>query len=274
MGHGIAWLNHDSQGEVDFLEPPPGCFSNQEIVEEVKDYPIQPLVLLWYLLAKVEYRNKVGDAIFKQFEKRHKQAPILASKVGYADLRVGHSLRNMALEDLVPQFMESLGVLRAYAAEQQLEKGNFSDTEAVIGILFAALVKLVGQNQLQSVPLNKWREDIVKYGPLDESLKRWLDSLERSLNANHFDLITTLKDGSAPEESRLVAALLLSASDTPDPEERFYANVILTTTMFYETWLLETEDVVNSLISEGWLRVTQYERFFLTFSVRQRRSNQ
>jgi hypothetical protein len=63
----------------------------------------------------------------------------------------------------------------------------------------------------------------------------------------------------------LVAALLLSASDTPDPEERFYANVVLTTTKFYETWLLETEDVVNSLISERWLRVTQYERFSLHF---------
>jgi tetratricopeptide (TPR) repeat protein len=56
VGHAVTWLNAVSRGIDEFVEPPAGFFSNQEIVDQIKEREVYPRVILWYLLAKLEHR--------------------------------------------------------------------------------------------------------------------------------------------------------------------------------------------------------------------------
>jgi hypothetical protein len=265
VGHAIAWLNHDVRGRTDFLEPPPGCFSNQEVFDLVNDLPMQPRAGLWFLLAKIEYRLNAGDAIFRRFEQIHEQTNLSSLRAGYGDLLLGHSLRSLKTESLVSVCMKSRADLRAYATEEGVEQDQPPDSLVLTSYLFAALINLVGAGQYQSVPLKVWKRGAAEYGVLADPLDTWLDYVEKSLSADNFHLSTTLMDDAAPLEIRLVAALLLSASDDSTPEVRFYANVFLVTTKFFETWLEETEGVIGSMISGKWLVVAERERFSLLY---------
>jgi hypothetical protein len=263
VGYGIAWLLHeDDEGEPQFIEPPPGFFSNQEVVEEAKDYPLQPRANLWYLLAKVEYKLNLGDGIFKRFEAEQSKAGAHFSKVGYGNLRLKHALRSLRLENLVSELMEYSAVIREYSAKQQ-EKTDWSDAWFLKHLLFAALIKLVGRNQYQSLPLEQWKKEASSYETLDDSLTQWFGFVERSFGADEFDLISVLKTDSAAHESRLLAALLLSARDTLDVEDRFYANVWLTITEYPSDWIEEIEGTIDSLVSGEWSKIAEHERFSL-----------
>lgn len=263
VGYGIGWLLHeDDDEEPQFIEPPPGFFSSQEVIEEAKDYPLQPRSNLWYLLAKVEYRLKLGDGIFKRFEaEQHKAGPQF-SKVGYGNLRLKHALRNLRLEHLVSDLMEYSASLRDYSAKQQ-EQTNWSDTAFLKELLFAALIKIVERNQYQLIPLEQWRKEASSYESLDDSLTQWFSLVEKSFSANEFDLISLLKSDSAVYESRRLAALLLSARDTLNVEDRFYANVWLTITEYPSDWIEEIEDTIDTWVSGEWSKIAERERFSL-----------
>lgn len=260
VGHGISWLTHDIRGETDYQEPHPACFSSQEIVEEIKEYPLPPHVFLWYLLAKLEYALNCGDAIFKRFEEEHHKDRVADSQVGYGDLRVRHALKNGELEHLISLLLKWLSDVRDYSAKQNIERDTLSDLSVVIGLLFAALIKLLGSGSRQPIPLNEWRHDAEKWGLLNGPLGEWFDFIEKHLGAESFELAKILKDGSAAIEARLVAALLLSVNDSVSVEDRFYANVVLVTTNVYESWHNETEEIVASIVSTSWLEVTESQR--------------
>lgn len=158
--------------------------------------------------------------------------------------------------------MEYSASLRDYSAKQQ-EQTNWSDTAFLKELLFAALIKIVERNQYQLIPLEQWRKEASSYESLDDSLTQWFSLVEKSFSANEFDLISLLKSDSAVYESRRLAALLLSARDTLNVEDRFYANVWLTITEYPSDWIEEIEDTIDTWVSGEWSKIAERERFSL-----------
>lgn len=263
VGHGVGWLAQTVDRETEYPEPPPGFFSRQEVVEEIRDYPLHPHVMLWYLLAKVEYVLNCGDTIFRRFEEEHRKVETADSKVGYLDLRVRYALKHGELEHLVSLFMEWLTYFREYAASLNAEKDTLSDRIVVISLLLAALTKIVGEGNRRPVPLKEWRGDAEKWGLLDGQLGAWFDYVEKSLGADSAELAKSFLDESLAVEARNVTALLLSVNEWVGTEVRFYANVGLVTTNFLDSWQVETEEIIASIVSQSWLVVAERERFSL-----------
>lgn len=74
VGHTIGWFLSDEKEDIVFSEPPPACFSSPEVIEELKDSPIQPIIKLWYLLARLEYKLKLGDSVFERLESEYEKS--------------------------------------------------------------------------------------------------------------------------------------------------------------------------------------------------------
>jgi hypothetical protein len=265
VAYGIAWMGHDRDTDEKVEEPSPGFFSNPEVVEEVTAEPLPPKQNVWYLLARLEDKLNLGDEVFRRLEEEVARSGGVASSVGYGELRLKHLLRSMRLEDLVQQFMEYSFALKAGAERVGRAVPDWPHSYELKRLLFAALVRLVGNNRYASVPVSKWREDASKYQELDDSLPRWFDFIEKCINASAYDLRSMLIDEAVESESRLVAALLLSASDEANVEDRFRADVTLTITDMHDPWVEVTGDVIGSIVSRQWARVAAEERFALRF---------
>jgi tetratricopeptide (TPR) repeat protein len=265
VAYGIAWMRHDRDTDEKFEEPAPGFFSNPEVVEEVTAEPLPLKQNVWYVLARLEDKLNLGDEVFRRLEEEVGKSGGVALNVGYGELRLKHLLRSMRLEDLVQQFMEYSFALKGVAERAGRAVNDWPHSYELKRLLFAALVRLVGNNQYASVPVSKWREDASKYPELDDSLPRWFDFMEKGTSASTRDLASTLIDETVEGESRLVAALLLSASDETSVEERFRADVTLTITDMHDPWADVTGEVIGSIVSRQWAKVASEERFALRF---------
>jgi tetratricopeptide (TPR) repeat protein len=263
VGYAIGWLNQDVDGNMEVMEPPPGCFSNPEVHDLVNDLPMQPLENLWFLLAKVEYKLGIDVGVFQRFQLLISDNSSSSLKAGYADLLLDQSLRGSRLESLVSTFARCLTDVRAYAAEQGVKQDQLSISLVLTSYLFAALVKLITRNEYTVVPISDWRKEAREQGINSEALDSWLTFVEGSVDAKHSDLLSILYRDSSPIEIRLVAALLVSASVDSNPEDRFYADVVLATTNLYDNWLREIENDIGSIISKAWLSVSEAQRFAL-----------
>jgi hypothetical protein len=249
-----------------FAEPTPAFFSNPEVIEAVAAEPLPPKLNVWYLLARLEYKLNTGDEVFRHLEDvvgGEEEGP---PYFGYRALRLLHLLRNMRLEDLVPEFAEYASVLRKTAARAPELNTDFSDSYELKRLLFAALIHLVANNRYASVPLSKWREAAAKYPAFDDSLDLWFNFVEKSISASAYDLTATLVDNTAQGEERLIAALLLSAEVETNVEVRYRADLTLTITdMHVLPWVEATGEIICSIVSRQWARVAEEERFALRF---------
>jgi hypothetical protein len=111
--------------------------------------------------------------------------------------------------------------------------------------------------------LELWKREAAAYESLKKALPGLLDFVEKSMKIGPLQLLRPLRDESSPEEMRVVAALIVSASDEPNAEDRFVANVILTLTNLYLSWLPDVEEFIDSMICRSWIRVAQSEQFSL-----------
>jgi hypothetical protein len=263
VAYAIGWLNQDVDGNTEVMEPPPGCFSNPEVHDLVNDLPMQPLDNLWFLLAKVEYKLGIDEGVFERFQLFISDNSPSSLKAAYADLLLDKSLKDSRLESLVSTFARCLTDIRTYAAEQGVKQDQLSISLVLTSYLFAVLVKLIMRNEYALVPVSDWRKEAMEQGINSEALSSWLTFVEGSIAASHSDLLNILYLDSSPIEISLVAALLVSANLDSNPEDRFYADVVLATTNLYDNWLREIENDIASMISKAWLYVSEVQRFAL-----------
>jgi hypothetical protein len=261
IGYAIGWLVQEGDPEPDFIEPPSGFFSNPDLVEEVKNTPIQPASLLWYLLAKLEYRLHIGDDIFKRFEKEANEVNSM-DRIGYRQLKLSHALTKLELSELVADFLLNFVELEKFAAESGLDQPGSASPE-LIKLLLAALIRLTGEGKFHSAPLARWKKEVAKSELLDQSMAAWLDFALELECADTATLIRVVRDTTARPENRVLAAVVASARMDIDPENRFYANALVTITELNRSWLEATEATVADLIVTGWTKVAENERFAL-----------
>lgn len=263
VGYAIGWLVTRVDKAMDFEEPPPGFFSNQEIIEEVKNMPLQPQSSLWYLLAKLELGLKVGDEIFRRFEAEIKSAGLSHSKLGYWNLRLRHALAKLDVDELVPDFLSYSADLKIYSKQSAVEDADWSESSELIKLLFAVIIKLCAAGQYCAIPVARWKEDASRFPQLDNAFFGWLEFIQRTLQLNNYELTATLRSEATELEKRAVAAVLLSTQESIDPETRFYANVVLTITDFNKPWQDDTGDTIASIVGDAWKAVVQHQRFAL-----------
>jgi hypothetical protein len=274
IGHTIGWLsyitspskNNSELGETLF-EPTPTCFTNQQISDEIRntinDLPLLPFTNLKYLLAILEHRLKIGNNIFKDFEKEINNSKSAHAHIGYLDLDIKHSIRELNVGNLIAQIVDYCAELEQYAAFTGNKIENLNREGVIRGFLSATLIIAVMEQKIDLLPLNKWKQDINTYLPGSTYLLQILDCIEELINSDTVYCIKCLIDAEEIIEKRAIAAVILSNIQVLDAETRFYANSLLLTSGILKNIEEEVRDYIEEMIVEGWVTTVKLQRFSL-----------
>ena len=263
VGHAIGWMVQQEERRLDMEEPAPGCFSSPEVIEEVKEMPLQPVACSWYLLAKLEFQLKAGDAVFKKFAAEVRGTNELTATVGYGHLKLSHAIARSELVTLIPDFLEYSTHLRTYAKQSSNDRPRWSDSYELLSLLFSALIVLVKSGRFHAAPLDRWKRDVTGDSRFDGTVSLWLQFLASLECAETTELLSIVRDESSPLENRAVAAVMASVRTDVDPEDRFYANIILVMTDLNRSWRDVVEENIAELVACQWKNVAVNEKFAL-----------
>ncbi len=271
LGHTTAWFNMELSGTQTLTEPVLGWFTQRDekvddIVRELSAAPIPQINHVRFVLASLEYKLNLGDALFRRFESDMAKSVNLPELVlGYHHLQRGHSLKALRIENLVGEYLTSLSETKTYILEcVQQHKFNWSEVAELKQLLFAALLRFFSDyRNLTMPPITRWRQDINQSEQLREGLGKWLDLVQAQLENSPYELKRVLRNGAANGDERLLAAILLSASDDLDPESLFYANVLLAGGEYNSLWQEAYEDGLATMLSSKWEKVIREQPFSL-----------
>jgi hypothetical protein len=267
VGHAIGWIGSEIYGGQNPIEPPPGLFIepaiSQKIITQLSQSPELPLIPLWHILARIEYKLSFGNTMFRRFTEVLHKSPQPAAMLNYYDLRLRHSLKELKTEEIVSDFLRLSAAIKKQAVQAQSEAFGLSEAGELKQVLFVALLRLFSQGQEQPVPLAQWRLGDERVTELKEEVGRWLDFVAENLDAESNKMRTLLKDGSADNEYRWIVALLLTARDELDPETRFYASTVLVYGDYAKRWQELYEDSLATLISREWTKIATQQPFAL-----------
>jgi len=262
VGYAIGWFLQDVKDNNEFEEPPPGFFSNPETVEEVKNMPLQPIRSFWYLLARLEYKLRLGDAIFRRFAAQKSGNEDKSGDIGYQDLLLRHALAKFEVENLVSQYLEFSEATKKFNAQNGTNE-IWNETEALKSLTFTALLLFAGRGQSHLLPLADWRRNAAN-ADIDELFDDWLKLIEKFSAAGSADLIATLISETVAPEERILAALMISTTEVGiNVETRFYANVFLLTADYSQNWREETAGVIEYWTVNEWKKIAERQRFAL-----------
>lgn len=267
VGYAIGWFLQDIKDNDEFEEPPPGFFSNPEKVDEIKDAPLQPMANCWYLLARLEYKLRLGDQVFRRFAERRdaSNGDFGNADIGFEDLRLRHSLVKLEVENLVSQYLTFSEASRKFAVAQTGIEQTCNDAEALKALTFTALLLYASRGQQYLLPIADWKREACKEQKvLDPSFDDWLKLVEKFVNGDRATWVAALANQTASNEERILGALMLSASaENIDAETRFYANTILLTANYSGDWRDEAVDAIEYWIVNGWRKVAERQQFTL-----------
>jgi hypothetical protein len=267
IGSALVWMTRSLKDDGDTTEPPYGCFSDSDRHLEIDASAAAKLaqtVYLWYALAELELSCVADDLAFTRFEKDASNTNVPHIRSSVSRLRLRRSLRNLDVQGLVHQYVSFVTDLSAHSQTHEGPGLQISGSQLLLPLLFVALVRLVSERKKQMAPLSKWAEDAQRYGLSDDRLKVWFDCVSQLVNASESDLVRAMKDTQASMDCRSVAALLLSADESLDPENRFYADVgLIAPPDLYGLWREDVEKNIASLVSRGWSRAIVVSRFAL-----------
>jgi hypothetical protein len=165
VDYALTWILQDIRGKHTHAEPHPACFSDSEVDESYKDFPIRPVVFLWNILANIEFETKSGNTVFKRLEEESKKPSVPHLDLLIEHLRIRHALRNYEMEGLIScisEYLRSSDVFRKEITEGKfkLKEGELHPELLItpdhsmkitllINFLFAALIILVSRGLLQ-----------------------------------------------------------------------------------------------------------------------------
>ena len=132
----------------------------------------------------------------------------------------------------------------------------------LVHLLFASLIILISRGLQRSIPLEKWKIDANQLGFHDPNLEEWFSFIAESSQKSLSQLIAVMCNDREGEK-RLLAALFITASEVVNPEDRFYADVLLVITAHSHIWRREIEDEIEGLVSKGWSRAAFEQSFAL-----------
>jgi hypothetical protein len=174
-------------------------------------------------------------------------------------LTLKYSLRCFAVDSMISQYVH-FSRLSKDLGESQTEfiQAPAFNRRMIMNLVFAAVVNWIDRRRPAELPLSRWREDAEAGDMLDADLACFFDFLEEALRAQEEHLRKVLDEPVESSDNRLMASLLLSASDSVGPEDRFVANLFLVLNgNAYSMWREETENIVADLIAKTWTAVVE-----------------
>ncbi len=262
ISHAINWMELQLNGSQSLFEPKPGWFTQRDledkITKELPQSPPPPLTQIWYMLARLEYKLMPGNSMFTRLKSVLTTSPLPIVMLGYYDLRLRQSLRQLRAEGLIDDFLNLSAELKA-RAEQQEKKLVSSEAAELKQILFAALIKFLSEGQRQTVPISQWKRCVDKSAQLKGVVGEWLDYVQEHIDDDSHNLIAILTDHTVDDDRRWLAALLLATVDDLDPETLFCAHVLLVQSNYGSQWQDVYADSLASMISREWEKIAEQQ---------------
>jgi tetratricopeptide (TPR) repeat protein len=277
IGHALAWMTQEVSNQVQLAEPRSGCFSRQEADEKIKDFPLQPVALMWYFLADLEYKVGSGNAMFERLKTESVNLDLSFIYYMIEHIRIGHLLKEFKFKSLVSElknWCKHYELNRKHIAtdHEVFEKVDLSikitDTELCSSfqhwlprLLLVAIIKLVNRGEYATALVNDWKADSVRSGYLNNKLEKWFGFIENAPNMNTQELVSIMRNGDP--EMRCLAALNISAKELIKPSIRYYADLMMVEVMKISPWIEAVDSDIEQIISRNWLRVTSKQSFAL-----------
>ncbi len=275
VGHTLAWMTQEIGDRVQLAEPQIGCFSNQDIDEKIREYPLQPAGFMWYFLADLEYKVGIGKSMLKRLEKEGQilNIPFLNYQVWH--IKIGHSLRDLDLKNLVLDFEKcyrnfNISQKHATSGKSLFEKVDtkqtnqdndnlFKDSQLLPLLILGGLIKLTNIGKYLDAPVAKWKDHAnrLQYSIFDDYFQFIQDAPKKSTQ----ELIHLMKVGRT--EIRCIAALIISSRELIKPVYRLYAEFSLVHMMKIFPWIEAVEMDIEQIISRNWKRVITQQSFAL-----------
>ena len=280
VGHALTWLLHDVRKDHSdtHAEPPPGCFSNHEVDESIKDYPLQPIDFFWMVLAEIEFELRLDDKIFNHFKERSHTTDYPIIKMSLAKLTISHALKKHELSSLTQYFNNFIAAIELFKKSVSSSNDLFKKLEAnkevqkiddlyesLIILLSFAVVILLEQKRDVKEMLTAWRSDAEKLVIMRSKLLSWFAFLEVTVSTSDYELTKILSDGSAGAGERYVASILLSTKETISPEVTLYSHFLLfnLSGAKQSIWGREVEDHLERIIVPVWAKIANRKAFTL-----------
>jgi hypothetical protein len=138
------------------------------------------------------------------------------------------------------------------------------DDEIILrNLIFATLIVAIVREKQNLIPIDKWKSELSFYYKNNDSLNKWLQHIQEGIDSNFISLSETLKNPKELPDKRIVAALLLSSINMLDVDTRFYANILLLTSSYFEGWEDDVKDYIEKMIVECWKNIVKTQRFYL-----------
>lgn len=280
VGHAITYLKQSTTDFIELAEPEVGCFSNLEVDEKIKDYPLGPSVFLWLQLAEIEFNTKSGEKCFNRLEKESSKYSFPLLHFQLELLRLNRCLRNLELGNLVSMFKKFIigytaGSEHNKAGKKAYDIGNLipknfapnvlsQNVDILINLFYSALVKLAIHEKFSRAPIKQWKADTQRLGFSNEIIENWFSFFEQSLQKPTREwihvLISAMKDEQTESNIKLLCCLLVSLQEEVKPEDCFFANVRIIEHP-NPLWGREIENEIELIISRSWKKIAAEQRF-------------
>jgi hypothetical protein len=87
--------------------------------------------------------------------------------------------------------------------------------------------------------------------------------VEQVTHQHYAELVAVMHDAKKDRTTRMLAALFVSAAELANPEDRFYADILLVIMVHDNWWRKDIEEAIATLVSRGWLKVALEQKFAL-----------
>jgi hypothetical protein len=196
-----------------------------------------------------------------------------------ADLRIHYHLRQLEVDslpaDAAKYFAAADGVLLRIQEGKISPVGGPPVAPELLGLqdrslratfitelLSAALIMLVSRNKLDDAPVERWKSEASRLGVDEMMLETSFDFVGQIAHQHYAELVAVIRHAE-DRTTRMLAALFVSAAELANPEDRFYADILLVITVRDNLWRKDIEEAIATLVSGGWLRVALEQRFAL-----------
>lgn len=251
----LTWMSSDPS-DTRFADIPAGYFTNPNKFEEVvQNARTVPYTHLWYLLAEIEFRTRSGVEYLNRLKEELVTEPNRVYEFASVLLSLKHSITNLEFENLVTDYNRMLQKYGETDARETLV-GDFKR------FLLTAVIYNLSLQMPNTIPFEKWKSDFRESAYYE--IVEWLDLLQLSLEKKKHFLVTTLVDGNAEPDARLISATILTFTDALNPRERFYANALFLTSTNFHNWQDVIEKAVGERIASHWRQIGFYQRFALS----------
>jgi len=245
FGHMISWMTQDLSGKYlkNFLEPPPGCVSNPETNEKIKDYPLLQHLFLWFFIAEIEKGLGINLGASEKFEEERKKCKVPSIETIVTFDKVCDSFKARQFDNLIFKFKDfcySYNISLKYKnsgvpINEPLQENGIIKSELcsdenkarLYYLLITAIASIIIKEGINRVPLTRWKYDCKKLNLLNNEITDLLNKLTDYYHLDKNKLVQIMKDNTAPNNDRLIASLMIVKEGNPDPENIYYAHVNL-----------------------------------------------